>query len=47
MQDWQEVAEGGSLMRFAIPPHVSPHAASHFDARHALKAETSLAVLTG
>jgi hypothetical protein len=47
MQDWHEVAEGGSLMRPAIPPHASLHAASQLVARHALKAETSLAVLTG
>ena len=47
MQDWHEVAEGGSLMRSAIPPHVSAHAVSQLVARHALKAETSLAVPTG
>jgi hypothetical protein len=47
MQDSQEDAEGGSLMRFAIPPHVRPHALSQLEARHALNAETSLAVLTG
>jgi hypothetical protein len=44
MHDWQEVAEAGSVIRFAIPPHVRPHAVSQFEARHALSAETSLDV---
>jgi hypothetical protein len=41
--DWQAMAALGGLTRLATPPQESPQAASQCLARHALRAETSIA----
>jgi hypothetical protein len=45
-QAWQAVAVFGSTGQPASAPHDRPHSVSHFEARHALSAETSLGPAT-
>jgi hypothetical protein len=46
-QDTQSLAAGGGTTSGAIAPHGRSHALSHCAARHALRAETDVAMPTG